>query len=150
MSVLPPINVLTTLQAAGITEVAFNMEIVNDNYGKSLLPGKWRGKKVFYETMEEAVKIFGAKSVRTALVVGIDKKEELIKEIRTLANKNILPCLSPLRALPNTVMENTIPPTNYYLNYIYIKANKIITKSTGNIKRLGPLCNRCGNNILIL
>lgn len=150
MSILPPIDVLPSLREAGISEVAFNIEIVNEKIAKELLPGKWNNRKFFYKTMREAVKIFGIKSVRSALIVGIDKEEDLLIGIRALADKNILPCLSPFRALPQTKMENKIPPTNDYLLRVYYRAMACVSAAIGEIKQLGPLCKRCGNNILII
>lgn len=150
MSILPPAEVLPSLREAGITEVAFNLEIANEETAKGLLPGKWRNRQVFYETMQAAVKHFGIKCVRSAFVVGIDKEKDLLGEIKILADRNILPCLSPFRALPNSKMENIIAPSNDYLLHIYCHAKESISDAIGDIKQLGPLCKRCGNNMLIL
>ncbi len=149
MSVLPPQNILPKLKEAGIDEVAFNLEISNDSLAKDLMPNKRSiGKKAYYEIFEEATKIFT--TVRSALLVGIDTEQDLYDEIFTLSQMKVQPCLSPYRILTKTVFEGDIGPENEYLEKIYKSAIEILEKGSSTIKKLGPNCEMCKNNMLIL
>lgn len=150
MSVLPPINRLQELKDAGISEVAFNLEVVDRNLCAKLMPGKNYDTKIFYQTMQQAVKIFGVGNVRSALLVGLDKESNLINGIKRLAKSNILPCLSALRCLPHSKFDGKIQPTNEYLLNIYNKCDNVVKHSKSKITYLGPLCKHCQNNMLIL
>ncbi len=155
MSILPPAgedsnSVLRRLKDAGIDEVAFNLEIANDTLAKQLMPGKYKGKDTFYQTMKSAIKIFGIGKVRSALVVGLDKKDDIINEVKKMTYFGIMPCLSALRALPNARAHLKIHPSNDYLIDIYLSCKDVINTSNCKIKRLGPPCKRCQNNMLVL
>ncbi len=151
MSILPPENVLFDLKNAGISEVAFNVEIANENIAQKLMPGKRKnGKDAYYYILKKSVDIFGVGKVRSALLVGIDTKEELYNEILTLAQLNVIPCLSAIRILPNTELTNYNPPDNKYLLEIYLCATNLLKNADGQIHELGPLCKNCRNNMLVL
>ena len=151
MTMLPPIDILTQLKDAGIEEVAFNMEISDEVLAKELMPAKYAmGKELYYYTFKEAVKVFGVGNVRSALLVGIDKTENLYNEIFTLTDIGVVPCLSAFRSLPNTDFEEYIGPTNSYLLEVYETANLELYKRHGQIHKLGPNCNLCKNNMLAI
>ena len=148
MCILPPIEQLVELKKAGITEVAFNLEIANENLAKKYMKGKFTEKKRFYEVMTQAIKIFGIGNVRSAIIVGLDKKDDLIKEVQCMAQKGILPCLSALRALPDASLKSFIHPSNNYLYEVYTMCKECVEKETFPINKLGPQCKRCRNNML--
>ena len=150
MSILPPKNELLNLKNAGITEVAFNLEIANSELAKQYMVGKRYDKNHYYAIMKDAVNVFGFKNVRSALIVGLDKSSYLINEVKVMAQNGILPCLSVYRNLPNTEMQIKIPPTNSYLRQIYEECYNAVKNSDYKVQELGPLCNRCRNNMLIL
>lgn len=150
MSVLPSSEIiLRKLKDSGIEEVAFNLEIANENLAKELMPGKYKSKEFFYNIMKTALNIFGENNVRSAMIVGIDKKEDLINEIRYMTEYGIMPCLSALRALPNANAKFVINPSNKYLANIYNECKMAISNCNSNINKLGPPCKRCCNNMLI-
>ena len=154
MSVLPPLgkdkeDILDRLKRAGIEEVAFNLEVCDEQLAKKLMPGKYKDKETFYNVMEQAIKIFGVNSVRSALVVGIDKEKDLINEVCNMASMGIMPCLSALRALPGANAHYKIHPSNEYLIDIYLKCKTALNKSDYSVKQMGPPCIRCRNNMLI-
>lgn len=151
MSVLPPKAILSQLKTVGIEEVAFNMEIANDLLGKKLMPAKRDiGKKAYYEIFQEAIQIWGIGNVRSALLVGIDKEEDLYQEIKILANMGVVPCLSAFRVLSGSKMETSLNPDNQYLQNIYESTVKFLKESSFSITELGPKCSHCRNNMLIL
>ena len=112
--------------------------------------GKRYDKNHYYAIMKDAVNVFGFKNVRSALIVGLDKSSYLINEVKVMAQNGILPCLSVYRNLPNTEMQIKIPPTNSYLRQIYEECYNAVKNSDYKVQELGPLCNRCRNNMLIL
>lgn len=154
MSILPPAgknkeSILYRLKEAGIEEVAFNLEVSDEKLAEKLMPGKYKGKEVFYKTMTDAVSVFGVNSVRSALIVGLDKKENIVSEVRRMAENGIIPCLSALRALRKASANLKIHPTNEYLIDVYYRCKEAITKFPNPVKKLGPPCERCRNNMLI-
>ena len=151
MSILPPREMLSTLHEAGLEEVAFNMEVADDAVARDLMPGKRsHPKTTYYSILKEAVEVFGVGSVRSALLVGIDKEDELINEVMQLASNNIIPCLSALRSLPGSEYANTMHPDNSSLRRVYDTASKQLSTLDGKITGLGPKCPACRNNMLIL
>lgn len=151
MSILPPINILQDLKKAGVEEVAFNIEIANETLAKKLMPKKRSvSKESYYNILNESVKVFGIGNVRSALVVGIDKKADLYDEVMLLANMNVLPCLSAFRALPNSEFEDDLGPSNDYLLETYYNTISLLSLAKGSIHELGPKCTACRNNMLIL
>lgn len=150
MSIFPPDDKLRLLKSAGITEVAFNIEIADEQLAQKYMHGKYYGKKQFYSNMEKALDVFGINNVRSALLVGLDKRENLLKMVETMADANIIPCLSAVRALPNAKLKLELHPTNTYLYDIYNDCRKILDSSKSAIKELGPPCKRCGNNMLVI
>lgn len=151
MTMLPPKEKLSQLKDAGVEEVAFNMEIANDELASALMPGKRnQDKRAYYDVLKEAVSVFGTRNVRSALLVGVDKEKELYDEIITLAGLGVLPCLSAFRALPNTRFEQQLGPSNQYLLKVYKTASNLLAQMEGEIKVLGPNCKDCQNNMLIL
>nr|MDE6707311.1 ATP-grasp domain-containing protein [Oscillospiraceae bacterium] len=149
MTMLPPKSRLIELKNAGVEEVAFNLEIADDNLACQLMPAKRsQGKDAYYEILQEAVNIFGVGKVRSALLVGLDKEQDLYNEIVTLAEIEVIPCLSAFRALPKTDYENELGPDNSYLLKVYNCASQLLQSMPGYINELGPSCNACRNNML--
>lgn len=151
MSIIPPLEVLPLLKKAGVEEVAFNLEIANEKLAKRLMPAKRKlGKDAYYEAFKHSIKIFGIGNVRSALLVGFDKDEELLNEIITLADLGVVPCLSALRPLPNSYFENDLSPSNQYLISFYNRITNQLSSSKYSVSKLGPYCKACGNNMLVL
>lgn len=151
MTMLPPKNKLLELKNAGVEEVAFNLEIANDDLARQTMPAKRsQGKDAYYEILRESVHIFGVGNVRSALLVGLDQEQELYNEIVTLAELGVIPCLSAFRALPKTHYENNLNPDNAYLLKVYEHASALLLSISGEIKELGPVCIACRNNMLVI
>lgn len=151
MSVLPPMEMLPIFREAGLSEVAFNMEVADDGLAQTLMPGK-RGqpKAAYYSVLEEAVRVFGVGAVRSALVVGLDRGDALIKEVEHLAQMGVIPCLSAFRALPGSEFASAIHPDNATLRRVYGSCSERLEAMDGQVKELGPKCHRCRNNMLAI
>ena len=149
MSIFPPVELLQPLKDAGISEVAFNLEIADTQLAQKHMRGKYVGKSRFYENMQQAIEVFGIGNVRSALLVGVDTFEETVHAAEEIANADIVPCLSALRILPNARLKGLFPPTNDYLRTVYEACVRAVHAASGSVKQLGPPCKRCGNNMLI-
>lgn len=151
MSVLPPKEMLPVFCEAGLSEVAFNIELVNEDLAQTLMPGKRaQPKTAYYLVLEEAVRIFGVGAVRSALLVGLDREDALLEEVLHLAQMGVIPCLSAFRALPGSEFSGAIHPDNATLRRIYSSCSERLSAMDGPIKELGPKCCRCRNNMLAI
>lgn len=151
MSVLPPKEMLPVFRQAGLSEVAFNLEVSNDDLARRLMPGK-RGqpKAAYYSVLEEAVHRFGVGAVRSALVVGLDQEDALLEEVERLAQMGVIPCLSAFRALPESEFASAIHPDNATLRRVYSSCSARLAAMDGPVTELGPKCRRCRNNMLAI
>ena len=144
MSIPVPVSFMNQMKNAGIQEVAFNLEIFDDDLAENYMPGKRCYNKEFYiNSLTEAVNVFGVGNVRCAFVVGLEKTESLLNGIEKLCELNVIPCLSIYRCLSNTL--SNINPSNEYLEMVYHEANKIAKTHSLYI---GPTCSACKNNML--
>lgn len=151
MSVPPPKEMLPVLRDAGLAEVAFNLELSDDNLAQELMPGKQgQPKTAYYSVLEEAVRVFGVGAVRSALLVGLEREDILLEEVRHLAKMGVIPCLSAFRALPGSEFVGAIHPDNATLHKIYTACVETLAAMDGPIKTLGPACRHCRNNMLAI
>lgn len=151
MSVLPPLEMLPAFQRAGLTEVAFNIELSDDQRARALMPGKRGQTKIaYYTALEKAVQIFGVGAVRSALLAGMEPEEVLFDEVKHLAQMGVIPCLSAFRALPKSEFSGEIHPDNATLRRIYDTCARDLADMGGPIKELGPKCRDCRNNMLAI
>ena len=148
---LPPkdLSVLQTWYDAGITEIAFNLELFNRDKAKQYMPGKGRIRiEQYLAAFDEAVSIWGKNgNVRTLFIAGLETQETLLKGIETVCSRGVMPILSVFRALNNTQMEDIVPPSNEWLHELYNKAEIICSQYN---LHLGPRCPACQNNTLSL
>lgn len=140
-------NTLQQLKDAGVTEIAFNIEIFDRNYAKLIMPGK--GKipyEDYIEALEKAVSIWGNKgNVRSIILIGIDAEEVFLSGIEQLCKIGVSPILSYMHNLPDTPMENYIGPSEVEVQALYYKVLEICEKY--NIP-LGPECSLCQSNVI--
>lgn len=148
---IPPkdISVLRKYYAAGITEVAFNIEIWNRSLAERLMPGKGQIPLDRYMTMlKESTKLWGKNgNVRTALIVGLNGTDDLMNGIETLCECGIQPMLSVFRPICGTTLEKMVPPSDDTLLNIYYSAQDICRQYG---LKLGPTCDACKNNMLAI
>lgn len=146
---LPPSekSVLKEYKNAGVNEVAYNIEIWDREIAKKIMPGKGTIPLEHYmEILKESTKLWGTSgNVRSALIVGLNSTETLLKAIKTLCANGIQPMLSIFRPMINTKLYPIVPPSNTELLDIYCQAQKICMEYG---LELGPTCNACKNNML--
>lgn len=146
---IPPqdINILTDLYQAGVTEVAFNMEIFDRLKAEQVMPGKGKiSAEQYFSAFEEAVKIWGnTGNVRSLLIYGFDSLSTFLQGIETLCEKGVEPIISVFRPLKGTPLENLNPPSTVDLFSLYQVCVDITQKYS---LVLGPDCIECQNNTL--
>ena len=122
----------------GANEIAFNIEIFDDNIAKTLMPGKGMiSRNEYLKALQRAVDIFGNRGqVRSMLIVGLEPLESFKRGVEALCQIGVSPMISPFRPMRNTKLEHFVPPDfNECQNYIETALE--ITKKY-NIE-LGPL-----------
>lgn len=146
---LPPksIDVLEQLKAAGITEVAFNIEIYNRALAQKYMPGKGKITIDHYLlALKHAVKLWGNNgAVRSIFIIGLEPKESLLEGIEEICKYGVSPILSIFKPISGTALEYMIPFTTNEIKNIYNETLKIC--NTYGVE-LGPQCHYCEDNVL--
>lgn len=144
---IPPIDetILFKLKDAGVTEVAFNLEIYDRNRAKKVMPGKGNIPFERYDTaFHTAVNIWGKNgNVRSALIVGLEPKESTIQGIEYLCSIGVSPILALFK--PDENMEDYLAPSSDEVLYIWETAENICRRYQVS---LGPSCHYCEDNVL--
>ena len=148
---LPPrdLTVLKTWYDAGVTEIAFNLELFDRGLAEWYMPGK--GKLPFSQylsALEAGVSLWGSSgNVRTLFIAGLESTESLLEGIEAVASRGIMPILSVFRALKETETEDIVPPANRWLLDLFERGERICQHYQ---LHLGPSCPACQNNTLSL
>lgn len=146
---IPPQNVtvLDKLKRAGITEIAFNIEIFDSYLRKQIMPGKGSiSLDDYFTALTYAVKLWGnTGKVRSLLIYGIDNDDTFITGIESLCHAGVEPIISIFRPLNGTDLQDSNPPSTVDIFSIYEKCNAIAEKYS---LILGPDCVECQNNTL--
>lgn len=148
---LPPRDpdYVKALCQAGISEMAFNIEIFDRALAVKYMPGKGNiplNQYIF--ALSEAVRYLGpCGNVRSMLIVGFDPKETLLKGVRTLCEIGVQPMLSIFRPMAGTPLELCFPPKLQELLEIFERSVDICRQYG---LTLGPSCAACQNNTLSL
>lgn len=138
------------MQAAGLNELAFNIEIYDEELAKKYMPGKSAFKRSEYmAALKKAASRQQLGETRSMLLVGLEPIESTMKCITELAQNKIQPLLSIIRPLPNTPLEHIVPPSMAKICDIYHNATCICKNADEKLK-LGPECIFCQNNTLSL
>lgn len=146
---LPPYDVrqLEVLYNAGVTEVAFNLELFDRNLAIQFMPGKGAiPLSVYDNAFRYATKLWGKSGcVRTIFVVGLEPVNSLLQGIEHVAQLGVAPILSLFRPAPETPLQEYLAPSDDEIWYIYKEAKKICSRYG---LELGPACPYCEDNTL--
>lgn len=144
---IPPADaaILFKLKEAGVTEVAFNLEIYDRVRAKKIMPGKGNIPFERYDTaFQTAVNIWGKDgNVRSALIIGLEPKESTIQGIEYLCSMGVSPILSLFK--PDGSLEDYLAPSSDEVLYIWETAENICKRYH---VPLGPSCHYCEDNVL--
>lgn len=147
-----PFSLQTVLEMkeAGMTELACNMEVFDDEIARRIMPGKGKIKRAYYmNVLRYASELFKENkgAVRSALIVGLEEHESFIRGVKALINEGVQPILSVFRPLPRTDLEHLMMPSASYLYEVFLEAEALCREKGMS---LGPACINCQNNTLSL
>lgn len=146
---VPPrdLEVLREFKAAGVTELAMNLELWDAKLARQWMPGKGAiSRERYLEALEFASGLWGRTgAVRSAFVVGLEPEESLLEGVRRVCQAGAAPILSVFRPIPETEGSAMVPPENEALLSVYEKA-VLICREYGLAP--GPTCVPCQNNTL--
>lgn len=134
---------------AGVSEIAFNIELFNRDLAKQYMPGKGEiTLQNYLDSLSYAVSLLGDKgNVRSMLMVGLEKTENTLNAVKILCENGVQPMLSIFRPTPNCTLSHIIQPSNKEILSLYFEAQKIC--ESYNLT-LGPSCPSCQNNTLAI
>ena len=146
---VPPkdVLILDALKKAGITEVAFNLEIFDRDLARHIMPGKGQiPVEQYVRAFRHAVHLWGdTGKVRSLLIYGFDTEKKFCNGLENLCRLGVEPIISIFRPLSNTCLADANPPATLDIFSIYKKCKKIAGKYS---LKLGPDCAECQNNTL--
>lgn len=146
---LPPydIEILTCLKQAGVTEVAFNLEVFDRGLAQIYMPGKGKiSLEIYKNAFEKSVSLWGnTGNVRTIFIVGLETKESLLKGIAYVSKLGVSPILSLFKPIAETPLAHLLAPSDKEIYEIYINALRICKE---NNVELGPACHCCEDNTI--
>ena len=136
------------LEASGVSEVSVNLELVNEDAARRLMPQKGRlGLHDYLSYIEEAVSVLGQKRVRSMLMVGLEPTDNTLEGVRLIAERGGVSVLSPFRPDSSTPLAHRAPPTSGELLDTYLRSREITARYD---VPLGPRCIPCTHNTLTL
>lgn len=136
------------MRAAGLNELAFNIEIYDEELAKKYMPGKSRiPRSEYMAALKKAAGRQQLGETRSMLIVGLEPLSSTYRCITELAQNKIQPILSVFRPLPETPLADIVPPSMEKLCEVYKKASDICRQADQKLK-LGPECIFCQNNTL--
>lgn len=144
---IPPkeTQLLNQLKAAGVTEVAFNIEVFDRKLAAKYMPGKGILPIERYEkAFREATTLWGKTgNVRSALIIGLEPMASVLDGIEYLCKLGVSPILSLMK--PADQMDNFWAPNSQEVLAVWEQAEVICQKYA---IPLGPTCHCCEDNVL--
>lgn len=152
------------MKRAGLTHIAFNLELWDEDIAKDIMPGK-RGensRETYMGALDSARRTMGThESVRSMLMVGLEPMENTLEAIDKLLEIDVQPMLSIFRPMPNTgEFANYMSPQITDVIDLFEKAEakcnaKLYYDDNGipdptRKMHLGPDCAPCQNNTVAL
>lgn len=146
---LPPndLEIISKLYKEGIDEIAFNIEVFQDELARKYMPGKGRILRQYYfDALEKAVSLWGKTgNVRSMIILGLEPESSLLSGIEKLCKIGVQPMISLFRPMENTPLSFELPMSIQKTVELYVKIEDICAKY-GQL--LGPSCVYCQNNTL--
>lgn len=144
---LPSQEAFSMLKEAGVDTIGLHIESFDMKVLEKVAPVKATlGLKEFQRAWREAVEVFGRNQVSSFLILGLGEREETVVEgCSQLAQLGVYPFLLPLRPIPNTIMENALPPEPEKMKRLYLKAAEALRKEGLSWRRFKAGCVRCAS-----
>jgi hypothetical protein len=119
------------LCSAGISSVAFNLEIWDEKLFHEICPGKTRrvGRARWIESLKEARDLLKPARALSSFVVGLEPAESVLKGIDYLSSEGIWPIMSPFIPMVGTEYEGMKSKSADWIWDVHEKATDIIYKN---------------------
>ncbi len=111
------LSVIEKYKEAGYQHIATNLEIWDENYFKTICPGKDElcgGRKNWIAALKYEVEVFGKGNVRSVLVSGIEPKESILEGIEYLADLGVIAIPSVWKPCIGSALEGHRSPTTQW------------------------------------
>ena len=169
-AMIVPCSLMTIerMKQKGLKQLAFNLEIWDDDIARQIMPGK-RGNSAdggftrddYLSFLNAARMIMGKhESVRSMLMVGLEPMENTKAGVAALLKRNVQPMLSIFRPMPNTVFKDYMSPQIEDVVALYYDITHLCNErfrvadpqggKSAQLIHLGPNCKCCQNNTVAL
>lgn len=138
----PRSEYIKILHDLGFDEISFNIEFVNSDVSRRLMPGKFADVSLNHclDMLVAAVEVFGYPNVSSSVIVGIEDVLDTLVGVEELMRRRVIPKLSIFRPLRGSQLANHTPPSAALLRRLYEEASNLSAKYS---VPLGPLCDPC-------
>lgn len=140
-------NFIKFLWDCSLKDLSINLELVNPNIRRRMIPQKARiGMDNYLYFIEKAVEVFGFRRVRSSIVVGLEEEADTLWGVKALAQRGCIPVLSQFVPTPGTSTARLPAPTPGAQETLLKRAIEISGRY--NLP-LGPICRPCSHNSLV-
>jgi radical SAM protein (TIGR04043 family)/putative N-acetyltransferase (TIGR04045 family) len=144
----PPSNMegLYELKEAGVDTVGIHIESFDFETLSQVAPAKAAiGLERYKKAWKMAVEIFGPNQVSSFLIVGLgEKTDSIIWGSKYLADLGVYPFVVPLRPIPGSLMQDSLPPDPEEMKRIYEAVACILKRKGLSASQSLAGCVRCG------
>ncbi|HEY0013260.1 MAG TPA: radical SAM protein [Allosphingosinicella sp.] len=134
------------LDSLGVREISVNLELWTESLARTVMPKKHAQERSHYlNFLEDAASVLGGRRVRSMLIAGLEPIQATLEGVQALAERGVVPVLSPFRPDPQTPKRNERPPTPAFLEDLFVRASEVADRYG---LPLGPGCIPCSHNTL--
>jgi radical SAM protein (TIGR04043 family) len=144
----PPSNTdaLFELKEAGVDTVGIHIESFDFSVLSYIAPVKAAlGLQRYEKAWEKSVEIFGINQVSSFLIIGLgESRESIIEGAEYLAKKGVYPFLVPIRPIPGSLLQDSLPPPAELMIELYQEVGELLTQNDISSRKSKAGCVRCG------
>jgi hypothetical protein len=137
------------LREKGVNSLSVNMEISDPERALQITPSKARrlGREHYLSYLERAVDDLGVGAVQSLMVFGssVEPIDSTLEGVQDLAERGVIPVLSPFRPDARTPMEQLPPASEEEMKEVYERSLEICDRAGTGVKP-GPKCVPCHHN----
>ena len=145
---IPPadLGLMDPLKTAGVDTVGIHIESFDQGILRKLAPAKAHiGLERYEAAWKKAVAMFGPNQVSSFLIAGLgEQPESIVWGSEFLADLGVYPFVVPLRPIPGSFLQETLPPDPVMMTRLYTDVADILRKKGLTAKNSLAGCVRCG------
>jgi radical SAM protein (TIGR04043 family) len=125
---------LLKLKDSGVDTLGIHIETCDPDIFRKVCPGKALLDFEYYEKMwGHAVDIFGKNQVSSFVIIGLGESDEsILNGAKWMTSNGVIPFVVPLRPIPETPLENAMPPSPERMTYLYDEVSRILKQNDLN------------------